>query len=106
MNRLAAFLSIFVAPAFLLLGPRQSFGQTQLGSERVAVPSPFRTSPFDRDRYLQVPRGFQIQMVARIPAARFLRSNHAGGILVSHPTKAKIWSISGTPATADSPTLA
>ncbi len=81
MNRLAAFLSIFVAPAFLLLGPRQSFGQTQLGSERVAVPSPFRTSPFDRDRYLQVPRGFQIQVVARIPAARFLRPTPEGGLL-------------------------
>ncbi len=106
MNRLAAFLSIFVAPAFLLLGPRQSFGQTQLGSERVAVPSPFRTSPFDRDRYLQVPRGFQIQVVARIPAARFLRSTPEGGLLVSQPSRGKIWWISGTPANVASPILA
>jgi len=106
MNKLAAFLSIFVAPAFLLFGLKQSFGQTQLGSERVTVPSPFRTSPFDRDRYLQVPRGFQIRVVARIPAARFLRPTPEGGLLVSQPSRGKIWWISGTPADVASPILA
>src|SRR5260221_12000103 len=70
MNRLAAFLSIFAAPAFLFFDPNQSFGQTQLNSERGTVPSPFRPSPFDRDRYQQAPRGFQLPVVARIPAAR------------------------------------
>src|ERR1700751_4199581 len=106
MNRLAALLSIFAAPAFLLLGPHQSFGQTQLDSERVTVPSPFRSSPFDRDRYLQVPRGFQIQVVARIPAARFLRSTPEGGLLISQPSAGRIWWISAVPPDTGSPILA
>src|SRR5258708_466318 len=106
MNRLAAFLSIFAAPAFLFLDPKQSFGQTQLDSERVTVPSPLGPSPFDGDGYLQVPRGFQIGVFARIPAARFLRPTPEGGLLVSQPSRGKIWWISGTPANIASPVLA
>jgi glucose/arabinose dehydrogenase len=106
MNRPAAFLLVFVNAAFFLLESKQSFGQTQLASERVAVASAFRSAPFDRDRYLEIPRGFQIQVVARIPAARFLRSTPGGGLFVSQPARGTIWWISGKPVEASSPILA
>jgi glucose/arabinose dehydrogenase len=105
MNRLAIF-PLIVAAIFLLHAPEQSFGQAQLASESVGVPSNFRSSPFDRDRYLQVPRGFQIQVVARIPDARFLRSTPEGGLLVSQPSRGRIWWISATTTDTRSPILA
>jgi glucose/arabinose dehydrogenase len=95
MNRVAVFASIFVA-TLLLLAPEQSFGQTQLVSEKVAVPAAFRSAPFDNDRYLQVPRGFQIRVVNRIAAARFLRSTPEGGLLVSQPSRGRIWWVAAT----------
>jgi glucose/arabinose dehydrogenase len=94
MNRLVIFPWV-LALGFLLDVPEQSFGQTPLASERVAVPSMLRSSPFDRDRYLQIPRGFHIQVIARIPKARFLRSTPDGGLLVSQPSNGRIWWISG-----------
>jgi hypothetical protein len=39
----------------------------------------FRSSPFDRDWHLQVPRGFQIRVVSRIPAAVFWRDGDDSG---------------------------
>ena len=105
MNRLAVFHLIFAA-LFLLGTSEQSFGQTQLVPEKVAVPTEFRSSPFDHDRYLQVPSGFQIRVVNRISAARFLRSTPDGGILVSQPSRGKIWWSSGTPEGASLPVLA
>jgi glucose/arabinose dehydrogenase len=105
MSRLAIFPLVFAA-IFLLDAPKQCLGQAQLAAERVGVPSTFRSSPFDRDRYLQVPRGFQIQVVARIPRARFLRSTPEGGLLVSQPSTGRIWWISAIPADSSSPVLA
>jgi glucose/arabinose dehydrogenase len=105
MNRLAVYTPL-LAPVFFLALSEQSLGQTQLVSEKVVVPAAFRSSPFDRDRYLQVPRGFQIQVVARIPAARFLRATPEGGLLVSQPSKGRIWWIPTTPEKASSPIIA
>jgi glucose/arabinose dehydrogenase len=96
MTRLAIFPLVF-AFAFLLRLPEQSLGQTQLASQRVTVPSTLRSAPFDRDRYLQIPRGFQIQVIARIPRARFIRSTPDGGLLISQPSTGRIWWISTIP---------
>jgi hypothetical protein len=94
MNRLAGFVLRSITVAFLLVAPKLCLGQTQLVPVKVAVPASFRSSPFDRDRYLQVPRGFQIRVVSRIPAARFLASTPEGGLLASQPSRGKIWWIS------------
>jgi hypothetical protein len=99
MNRLAGFVLSSIAIAFLLVALEQCLAQTQLVPVNIAVPASFRSSPFDRDRYLQVPRGFQIRVVSRIPAARFLASTPEGGLLVSQPSRGKIWWIS--PKSAD-----
>jgi glucose/arabinose dehydrogenase len=106
MNRLAGFVLSSIAIAFLLVAPEQCLAQTQLVPVKVAVPASFRSSPFDRDRYLQVPRGFQIRVVSRIPAARFLASTPEGGLLVSQPSRGKIWWISPKSADASPPVLA
>src|SRR5258708_7865352 len=105
MNRLTIFQLILVA-IFLLGMSEQSFGQAQSVPEKVTVPTEFRSSPFDHDRYLQVPSGFQIRAINRISAARFLRSTPDGGILVSQPSRGKIWWISGAPEGASLPVLA
>jgi glucose/arabinose dehydrogenase len=106
MNRLAGFVLSSIAIAFLLVAPEQCLAQTQLVPVKVAVPASFRSAPFDRDRYLQVPHGFQIRVVSRIPAARFLASTPEGGLLVSQPSRGKIWWISPKLADASPPVLA
>ena len=106
MNRLACFLLKSIASAFLLVAPEQCLAQTQLVPVKVAVPALFGSSPFDRDRYLLVPRGFQIRVVSRIPAARFLASTPEGGLLVSQPSRGKIWWISRKSGDASPPVLA
>jgi glucose/arabinose dehydrogenase len=104
MTRLTILPLVFAVA--LLLEPRQSFGQVQLASAKVAVPSMLHSPPFDRDRYLQIPHGSQIQVVARIPKARFLRSTPDGGLLVSQPSNGRIWWISAMPNGNRSPILA
>ena len=89
MNRLAGFLLTSIAGAFLLVTPKQCLAQTQLVPVKVAVPASFRSSPFERDLYLQVPRGFQIRVISRIPAARFLAPTPEGGVLVSQPSRGR-----------------
>lgn len=106
MKRLAAFILSFFGMAFLLVAPERSLGQPQAVSVKVVVPGPFRSSPFDRDRYLQVPRGFQIRVVSRIPAARFLASTPEGGLLVSQPSRGRIWWISAGSADSTAPLIA
>jgi glucose/arabinose dehydrogenase len=105
MNRLAIF-PLALAAISLLHAPEQSFAQAKLVFARVAVPSTFRSSPFDRDRYLQIPPGFQIQVVARIRSARFLRSTPEGGLLVSQPSTGQIWWVPGSPPDTGAPILA
>src|SRR5260370_32592961 len=106
MNRQVGFVLSSIAIAFLLVAPEQCLAQTELVPVKVAVPASFRSAPFDRDRYLQVPHGFQTRVVSRIPAARFLASTPEGGLLVSQPSRGKIWWISPTPANVASPILA
>jgi glucose/arabinose dehydrogenase len=106
MKWLAGFVLGSVAVAFLLAAPEQCLAQIQLVSVKVVVPALFRSSPFDQDRYLQVPRSFQIRVVSRIPAARFLASTQEGGLLVSQPSRGKIWWISPKSAEASPPVLA
>jgi glucose/arabinose dehydrogenase len=96
MNRLTVLILIVIQ--FLILAPRYSLGQGQLVSEKLSVPEAFRSSPFDRDRYLHIPRGFQIRVINRVPAARFLAPAPDGGILVSQPSKGKIWWVSDSSA--------
>ena len=88
------------------MAPEQCLAQTQLVPVKVAVSASFRSSPFDRDRYLEVPRGFQIRVVSRIPAARFLAPTPEGGLIVSQPSRGKIWWISPKSADASPPVLA
>jgi len=106
MNRLVGFVLRSITSGFLLVAPEQCHAQTQLMPAKVAVPVLFRSSPFDRDRYLLVPRGFQIRVVSRIPAARFLASTPEGGLLVSQPPRGKIWWISPKSAGTGRPLLA
>jgi len=106
MNRLVGFVLRSITSGFLLVAPEQCHAQTQLMPAKVAVPVLFRSSPFDRDRYLLVPRGFQIRVVSRIPAARFLASTPEGGLLVSQPSRGKICWISPKSADTGPPVLA
>jgi glucose/arabinose dehydrogenase len=107
MNRLAVFARIFVVIAFLAV-PEQSFGgsQPELASATIVVPASLRSPPFDRDRYLQVPRGFQIRVLNRIEGARFLASTPDGGLLVSQPSQGKIWWISVASTDVREPVIA
>ncbi|MBV9998573.1 MAG: PQQ-dependent sugar dehydrogenase [Verrucomicrobia bacterium] len=57
----------------------------------VQVPSELREGTFDRERRLRVPKGFIIEVVARIARARFLMGTPAGNLLVSQPAHGKIW---------------
>lgn len=52
---------------------------------KVEVPLAYRTAPFDRDRTLDVPPGFSIRVMARIPGARFMALTPEGDVLVSRP---------------------
>jgi glucose/arabinose dehydrogenase len=106
MKRYIAFTLGLFGTAFVLVAPEPSLGQTQPVAVKVAVPASFRSSPFDLDRYLQVPRGFQIRVVSRIPAARFLASTPEGGLLVSQPSRGRIWWISAASADATAPLIA
>jgi glucose/arabinose dehydrogenase len=60
---------------------------------KVTVPEQWRTSPFDRERVLTVPVGATISVLARVPGARFLALSPNGDILVSQPSRGKIWLI-------------
>lgn len=106
MNGLANFVLSSITVAFLAVAPEQCFAQTQLVPVKLAVPASFRSPPFDRDRYLQVPRGFQIRVLTRIPAARFLAPTPEGDLLVSQPSRGKIWWVSLKLVDASPPALA
>lgn len=57
------------------------------GSVRVKleVPSSLRAAPFNEDRYLNVPPGFSVSLLARVPGARFMALTPDGNVLVSKP---------------------
>lgn len=51
----------------------------------VQVPEAYRAAPFDKEQVLDVPTGYSIGVIARIPGARFLALTPDGDILVSRP---------------------
>jgi len=56
----------------------------------VQVPAAFQYPPFDVVRFLCVPPGFGISVVARVPGARFLTLTPDGNLLVSQPWEGNI----------------
>jgi glucose/arabinose dehydrogenase len=70
-----------------------------LEAVKVSVPDIWRGSPFDRERSLNVPKGFQISILARIPKARFMAVAPNGDILVSQPATGSIKLIRGSSMT-------
>jgi glucose/arabinose dehydrogenase len=51
----------------------------------VQVPESLQAAPFDVPRKLTVPVGFAIEVIARVPKARFLAVTPTGDVLVSQP---------------------
>ena len=68
------------------------------GFERVKVnvAEAMRFAPFDSDRMLLVPKGYQITVLARIPKARFMALAPNGDILVSQPAYGNVKLIRGS----------
>ena len=56
----------------------------------VSVPGPLTQPPFDQPRTLVVPKGFAVEVLARVPGARFLLSLPDGDLLVSQPGAGKV----------------
>ncbi len=67
-----------------------------LESVKLSVPQALKSSPFEIDRTLNVPKGFQVSVVARIPKARFMAVAADGDILVSQPSTGGIKLIRGS----------
>ena len=61
-----------------------------LVSAIVDVPEGMRAEPFDEARRLEVPAGFDIEVFARVPNARFLAVTPSGDLLVSQPSENKV----------------
>jgi glucose/arabinose dehydrogenase len=70
-----------------------------LEAVKINVPEAWRGSPFDRERSLNVPKGFQISVLARIPKARFMAVAPNGDVLVSQPSSGSIKIIRGSSIT-------
>ncbi len=51
----------------------------------VIVPQAYRAAPFDEEQVLDIPPGYQISVIARVPGARFLALTPEGDLLVSRP---------------------
>jgi glucose/arabinose dehydrogenase len=51
----------------------------------VMVPEAYRTAPFDEPQVLDIPAGYEIGVIARIPGARFMALTPDGDLLVSRP---------------------
>ena len=64
--------------------------ESALVSAIVDVPDGMRSAPFDRERRLEVPAGFGIEVFARVPNARFLALTPSGNLLVSQPSEDKV----------------
>ena len=57
---------------------------------RLEVSGEMATPPFDTTRTLNVPKGFDISVYARIPNARFMTLTPEGDLLVSQPDEGKV----------------
>ncbi|GEM47028.1 PQQ-dependent sugar dehydrogenase [Deinococcus cellulosilyticus] len=62
----------------------------RLVSTSVDVRDGLNTAPFNQARTLNVPEGMKIEVVARVPGARFLAVTPDGNVLVSQPNTGKI----------------
>ncbi len=58
--------------------------------KKVIVPESMKSSPFNTDRYLNVPENFDISVFARINGARFMAIAPNGDLLVSVPSTGKV----------------
>jgi glucose/arabinose dehydrogenase len=70
-----------------------------LESVQLGIPDGLKSSPFDRERSLYVPKGFQISLLARIPKARFMAVLPNNDLLVSQPSTGSIKLIRGSSVT-------
>jgi glucose/arabinose dehydrogenase len=70
-----------------------------LEAVKVSVSDVWRGAPFDRERSLYVPKGFQISVLARIPKARFMAVLPNNDVLVSQPSTGSIKLIRGSSVT-------
>src|SRR5215468_2463198 len=67
-------------------------------STKVSVPASMRYSPFNIDRYLNIPSGFSISVLARVGGARFMAVAPSGDLLVSQPGSGKVLLVRPNPA--------
>src|SRR5260370_26008782 len=67
-------------------------------STRVTVPVSMSYSPFNVDRYLNLPQGFSISVYARVGGARFMAVAPNGDLLVSQPGAGKVVLVRPNPA--------
>jgi len=66
-------------------------------SVKVTVPASMSYSPFNIDRYLNLPPGFSISVFARLGGARFMAVSPNGDLLVSQPDAGKVVMVRPTP---------
>lgn len=59
-------------------------------ARKVLVPSGLGAAPFDSDRSLTIPPGFEISVWARLPGARFLAVAPNGDVFVSQPSAGSV----------------
>jgi glucose/arabinose dehydrogenase len=93
IRRSAAVVGILLAAEVVLFGATRSSGvepPSEFVPTTVEVPLALRYIPFDQDRVLTIPAGFNISVVARIPQARFIMPLPTGEILVAQPSGGKI----------------
>lgn len=74
-------------------------------SVKVQVPGTMRTSPFDVDRYLNVPPNFSISVYARIGGARFMAVAPSGDLFVSRPGSGSVMVVRPNPTTGGDPSI-
>ncbi|MGE0550988.1 MAG: sorbosone dehydrogenase family protein [Kofleriaceae bacterium] len=77
-------------------GDNKTIPDAPPGTNTVTVEAPAGTdaAPFDKPRMVQVPEGFGLRVIARIPKARFLAEAPNGDLLVSQPSEGKIQRVS------------
>ena len=81
MTRQALFLAIATCLPFSAPGaPPGAMIRTRLN-----VPDNLKQGDFAADRYLNIPPGFRISLVALLPGARFMAAAPNGDLLVSQP---------------------
>ncbi len=103
MNISAKFVGAFfvftIAGLFLFNAKTDANAQTSdttLERVPVSVPESLRFAPFDTERNLNIPKGFQISVLARVSKARFMAVAPNGDILVSQPNTGSVKLIRGS----------